>query len=247
MKKLLILVLLALSQQILAQDIVITTEGQLTITPVLHGSLVLQLNDLTIYVDPYGGGQKYEKFPDADIILITDIHGDHLNTETLTELNTNKTTFVAPKAVADLMKAINSKEKIVINNGDQKTILKTTVEAIPMYNLPETKDSRHPKGRGNGYIVTLGDKRIYISGDTEDIKEMRNLKNIDIAFVCMNQPYTMTINQAADAVKSFEPDIVYPFHYRGQGGLADVNKFKNLVEQGTDNVEVRLRNWYPEN
>lgn len=235
-----------LTQQINAQDVIKTTAGDLKITPVLHGSLALQLNELTIYIDPYGGAEKFKSFPDADLILITDIHGDHLNVETLSGLNTNNTTFIVPQAVADKMQEIKAKDKVIIGNGEQKTVNNIKIEAMPMYNLPETDDSRHPKGRGNGYVLTIGDSRVYISGDTEDIEEMRSLKNIDIAFVCMNEPYTMTISQAAESVIAFQPAIVYPFHFRGQGGLADVNSFKKLVEQSTDNVEVRLRNWYPE-
>lgn len=245
MKNLLLLLFLTISQLSISQDIVKTSAGELKISPVLHGSLVLQLDDITIFVDPYGGSEKFEAFSDADLIFITDIHGDHLNIETLTGLNTTNTKFIVPQAVADKMLKIQAKEKVIIANGEEKAIDNIKIEAIPMYNLPETDDSRHPKGRGNGYILTFGDTRVYISGDTEDIEEMRVLENIDIAFVCMNQPYTMTIDQAADAVKAFQPAIVYPFHFRGQDGLADVNAFKKTVEQSTDNVEVRLRNWYP--
>jgi L-ascorbate metabolism protein UlaG (beta-lactamase superfamily) len=115
-----------------------------------------------------------------------------------------------------------------------------------MYNLPAgSPTARHPKGLGNGYVLNIGGKNIYLSGDTEDIPEMRGLKNIDVAFVCMNLPYTMDINHAADAVLAFKPRIVYPYHYRGQSGLSDVNGFKNLVEKGDKGIEVRLRNWYP--
>ncbi len=113
-----------------------------------------------------------------------------------------------------------------------------------MYNLPETPDSRHTKGRGNGYVLDFGGKNVYISGDTEDIPEMRQLKNIDVAFVCMNQPYTMEVSQASDAVLDFKPKIVYPYHYRGQGGLSDVDAFKKSVVEGNKSIEVRLRNWY---
>jgi L-ascorbate metabolism protein UlaG (beta-lactamase superfamily) len=114
-----------------------------------------------------------------------------------------------------------------------------------MYNLPESPTSKHTKGRGNGYILNIGGKLIYISGDTQGIPEMRSLKNIDIAFICMNLPYTMDIKEAADAVLEFKPIIVYPYHYRGKDGLSDVNAFKSLVEAGNKNIEVRLRNWYP--
>jgi L-ascorbate metabolism protein UlaG (beta-lactamase superfamily) len=121
------------------------------------------------------------------------------------------------------------------------------VEAIPMYNLPESPDNRHTKGRGNGYVLTIGGKRIYISGDTEAIPEMRTLKNIDVAFVCMNLPYTMDVDQAADGVLDFVPKVVYPYHYRGKGGLSDIDKFKALVNKKNTNIDVRLRNWYPAN
>jgi L-ascorbate metabolism protein UlaG (beta-lactamase superfamily) len=114
-----------------------------------------------------------------------------------------------------------------------------------MYNLPETEDSRHPKGRGNGYVINLGGKSVYFSGDTEDIPEMRSLKNIDIAFVCMNLPFTMDVEQAAHAVLAFKPKIVYPYHYRGQNGLSDVEIFKKAVNAGNNKIDVRLRNWYP--
>jgi L-ascorbate metabolism protein UlaG (beta-lactamase superfamily) len=113
-----------------------------------------------------------------------------------------------------------------------------------MYNLPETADSRHTKGRGNGYVINIGGKNIYISGDTEDIPEMRALKNIDVAFVCMNLPYTMDINQAASAVLAFKPKIVYPYHYRGSGGLSDVAAFKKMVNEKDPKIDVRLAEWY---
>ena len=115
------------------------------------------------------------------------------------------------------------------------------VKAMPMYNLPEADDSHHRKGRGNGYILTLGGKSVYISGDTEDIPEMRKLEKIDVAFVCMNLPYTMNIDQAASAVLEFKPKIVYPYHYRGQ----DIKSFQKLVNKKNKKIDVRLRDWYP--
>jgi L-ascorbate metabolism protein UlaG (beta-lactamase superfamily) len=118
------------------------------------------------------------------------------------------------------------------------------IEAIPMYNLREEASQYHPKGRGNGYVITLGTERIYISGDTEDIPEMRNLKNIDIAFVCMNLPYTMTVERAADAVLDFKPKTVFPYHYRGTDGLSDVSLFKTLVNSKNKDIEVVQLDWY---
>ena len=113
-----------------------------------------------------------------------------------------------------------------------------------MYNLPEVVDSKHPKGRGNGYILTIENKRIYISGDTEDIEEMRRLQNIDVAFVCMNLPYTMDINQAASAVLEFKPTVVYPYHYRGKNGCSDLEKFKSMLAEKDANIEVKVLKWY---
>jgi L-ascorbate metabolism protein UlaG (beta-lactamase superfamily) len=223
-----------------------TAEGELTIQPVLHGTLMIQFNDQTIYVDPYGGGQAFEGLDKPDLILITDIHGDHLNEDTLDAIKAEGTPIVAPQAVKDKMSEKYKKNTSVVRNGEKFGDLGILIEAIPMYNLPEAPDAKHVKGRGNGYILTLGDKRVYISGDTEDIPEMRGLQKIDIAFVCMNLPYTMDIDQAASAVLEFEPAIVYPYHYRGRPDMSDTSAFKALVDNGSKDIEVRLRNWYPE-
>ena len=223
-----------------------TTDGELTIQPVLHGTLMIQFNEKTIYVDPYGGAQAFDGLDKPDLILITDIHGDHLDEKTLDAINAEGTPIVAPQAVKEAMTEKYQKSTSVVNNGEKNENMGIRIEAIPMYNLPEAPDAKHIKGRGNGYILTLGDKRVYISGDTEDIPEMRELKDIDIAFVCMNLPYTMDINQAASAVLEFEPDVVYPYHYRGRPDMSDTNAFKALVDGGSKDIEVRLRNWYPE-
>lgn len=227
-------------------DQIKTNKGTLTIQPVLHGTLMLQWNGKTIYVDPYGGAEAFAGLAAPDLILITDIHGDHLDLKTLNAIETSKAIFVAPQAVADQLPESMRQRLVVLKNGATTEQLDMKIEAIPMYNLPETADSRHVKGRGNGYVLTLGNKLVYISGDTEDIPEMRNLKNIDVAFVSMNLPYTMDIDQAASAVLDFRPRIIYPYHYRGQDGLADVEAFKKQVDTGNKNIEVRLRNWYPE-
>jgi L-ascorbate metabolism protein UlaG (beta-lactamase superfamily) len=225
-------------------DVVSTSLGNLTIQPLNHASLVLSLPNLTIYVDPTGAA-NYAGIRAPDLILVTDIHGDHFDTTKLNSLFNPRTTFIAPQAVAvKITKA--SGNFVVLANGETTTYAGITIAAIPMYNLPaSTTDPRHPKGRGNGYVLTIGDKKIYISGDTQGIPEMRALTGIDVAFVCMNLPYTMDINEAADAVLAFKPRIVYPYHYRGQGGLSDVAAFKAKVEAGDKNIEVRLRNWYP--
>src|SRR5437773_11836002 len=216
-----------------------TPEGDLIIHPINHATFVLQGKDKTIYVDPVGGGKRFEEFPRPDLILITDIHGDHLNPETLAAIATDKTMLIAPSAVADKLPEKLRKQTTVLSNGENKSVMGIKVEAVPMYNLTQERLQYHTKGRGNGYVLTIAGKRLYISGDTEDIPEMRALKNIDVAFVCMNLPYTMTVEQAASAVREFKPKIVYPYHYRG----SDTEKFKQLV--GSDGgVEVRLRDWY---
>lgn len=228
------------------QDVMQTDKGELIIQPITHGSLVLQWNERSIYIDPHGEAEQYSGLVDPDLVVITDIHGDHLNMQTLEGLNLDNALFVVPQAVADQLPAAYQARITVIGNGETNTLKGVEVQAVPMYNLPESPDSRHPKGRGNGYILRLGGKNVYISGDTEDIPEMRSLTDIDIAFVCMNLPYTMDINQAASAVLEFQPAMVYPYHYRGQGGLSDTEAFKKLVNDANPAIEVMLRDWYPQ-
>src|SRR5476651_11778 len=216
--------------------------GELTIQPITHATLVLTYAGKNIYVDPTGGAAAFTGLAAPDMILITDIHGDHLDPKTIDAVNTNHAIIVVPQAVADKLPATTDKTKLVIlKNADKSTQLGINMEAIPMYNLPESPTAAHTKGRGNGYVLTIGGKNIYLSGDTADIPEMRNLKNIDIAFVCMNLPYTMDVATAANGVLAFKPKVVYPYHYRGQ----DTEKFKALVNAWDKNIDVRLRNWYP--
>ncbi len=224
-----------------------TGSGSLAVHPVLHGTLALSWNNKIILVDPYGGKDALGVFSEPDLILITDIHGDHLNSETLDEINTENALFIVPQAVADEMEEKYMQQIKVLRNGMKTIWNDIEISAMPMYNLPETADSKHTKGRGNGYVLTIGNKKIYISGDTEDITEMRALKDIDVSFICMNLPYTMDVEQAADAVLDFKPRVVYPYHYRSSDGFSDVEKFKSLVNAGNKNIEVRLRDWYPGN
>ena len=202
--------------------------------------MALQWKKKTICVDPVGGAKAFQGLPRPDLILITDIHGDHLSKETLAELAGSDTKLVGPPAVLEQLPAGLRGRATSLANGQTGTILGITIEAVPAYNLKAERQRYHPKGRGNGYVLTLGGKRIYLSGDTEDTPEMRALKNIDVAFVCMNLPYTMDVEQAARAVRAFKPRVVYPYHYRG----SDLAKLKELV--GADaGIEVRLRDWYP--
>ena len=227
------------SADTLTGDTFPTSAGDLVIHPINHATLAMGWNGKTIYVDPVGGAARFEGLPKPDLILITDIHGDHRNVETLTAVATDTTTIVAPAAVAEGLPENLRRKTTVLANGETKAVSGISIEGIPMYNLTAGRLQYHAKGRGNGYVVTLGGKRVYISGDTEDIPEMRALKNIDVAFVCMNLPYTMTEEQAAGAVREFKPKVVYPYHYRD----SDPEKFKSLV--GADSgVEVRIGKWY---
>ncbi len=228
--------------QLPAPDTEKLADGKLTIQPVNHATLVLGYNQTHIYIDPVGGVAAFAGLAPADLVLVTDIHGDHMDPKTLQAINTEKTIMVVPQAVADKLPVDFDKSRIIVlPNGQMTEQMGVSIAAIPMYNLPEAPDAFHTKGRGNGYVLTMGGKNIYISGDTEDIPEMRALQNIDIAFVCMNLPYTMDVNQAAQGVLAFQPKIIYPYHYRGQ----NVETFKDLVAAGNSNIEVRLRNWYP--
>lgn len=233
-----------ISFEVFSQDVISAKKGDITISPITHGTLVLERNNQVIYVDPYGGAALFEGHKKPTLVLITDIHGDHLNQETLDGLDLSEATLIVPQAVADKLPEGTGKSIEIIANNQTKTINDVKIEAIPMYNLPESAEAPHTKGRGNGYIVHLGGKQFYISGDTEDIPEMRTLKNIDVAFVCMNLPYTMDVDQAASAVSEFKPKIVYPYHYRGSNGFSDFEKFKSLVNDAAPEVEVRLRSWY---
>ena len=211
-----------------------TSAGTLQLTPIQHASLMIQAGGKVLYVDPVQG--SYDGLPQADYILITDIHGDHLSVPTLNKLKKADTVIVAPKAVAAQVTGAK-----VVSNGEKTTVGPFAVEAVAMYNLtrgPSAGQLYHDKGRGNGYIVTYGGKRFYFSGDTEAIPEMKALRNIDVAFVCMNLPYTMTPQEAAEAVRAFHPAIVYPYHYMG----SDLNAFAKALDGS--GVEVRSRNWY---
>ncbi len=215
------------------------------IYPVEHATAVIKWGDVTLYIDPVGGAETFSAYPSPDLILITDIHGDHFSAETLEGLDTSGSRIIAPQAVADKMPADIMPQVDVMNNGDTKEHLSVQVEAIPMYNLREEARTFHVKGRGNGYVITLGEKRLYFSGDTEDIPEMRSLENIDMAFVCMNLPYTMTVESAADAVLEFKPAQVYPYHYRGRPEVSDVARFAELIRENDPDIKVMQLDWYP--
>jgi len=241
-----VILFIAAQAQIATSDTYNTSKGSLVIQPLVHASMLLTWQNKNIYIDPSQIEDLDYDFPKATVVFITDIHGDHLNIKTLQKIINSKTILVMPLAAQFKLKDSGIKNTIItLRNGETKKIAGIRVSAIPMYNLPESAKSKHVKGRGNGYVLDFRGKRVYIAGDTADIKEMRALKNIDIAFVCMNLPYTMTVAKAADAVLNFKPAVVYPFHYRGKGGFSDVNKFKIIVNQGNKAIEVKLKNWYP--
>ncbi len=231
----LLLAATSLAQSGRPSDTFLTSTGEVKITPIQHASLMIEADGKTVYVDPAQG--SYEALPPADLILITDIHGDHMDPKVIAKLQKSGTEIYAPEAVAKTVTAAK-----VIANGVTKTWGKWNIEAVPMYNLtrgPAAGKLFHDKGRGNGYILTHAGKRFYISGDTEGVPEMKALKNIDVAFVCMNLPCTMPPDEAAEAVRAFHPKVVYPYHYRG----SDVKVFEKGLEGS--GVEVRLREWYP--
>ena len=212
-----------------------TSEGTVKITPIRHASLMIEAGGQVIHVDPSMAG-NYEGLPAADVVLITDVHGDHMDPKAIEKVHKAGTTVIAPKAVVE-----KGVEATVINNGESKKIGKWNIEAIPMYNMtrgPSAGTLYHDKGRGNGYVLTYGGKRFYIAGDTEGIPEMRGLKNIDVAFIPMNLPYTMTPAEAADAVRAFAPKVAYPYHYQ----KSDVNAFKS--DLANTKIDVRILDWY---
>lgn len=222
-------------------------DSPVEVIPVEHASAVLRWqdggDDTIIYTDPVGA-EKFAGQPSADIILVTDIHQDHLSPDTLNAV-IGEAALIVPISVKDQLPENLASRAIVLQNGDSLSEKDISISAIPMYNLPESPDSRHPKGRGNGYVLEHDGFRVYVAGDTAGIPEMRALTDIDIALVPMNLPFTMSVDEAADAVLAFAPRAVYPYHYRGQNGLSDANRFKELVNAGNPDINVVLANWYP--
>ncbi len=213
------------------------------VVPISHATAVIKWDDDIFYTDPTGEAIAFQGQPPANIILLTDIHSDHLSTTTLNAVM-GSSTIIVPQAVKDLLPTNIALQAKVLKNGERITEQGYNITAIPMYNLPESTTSPHTKGRGNGYLIEKDNFRFYVAGDTAGIPEMRQLTDIDLALVPMNLPYTMGVEEAADAVLDFKPKKVYPYHYRGQDGLSDINRFKELVNSGDQNIEVVLENWY---
>jgi L-ascorbate metabolism protein UlaG (beta-lactamase superfamily) len=224
----------AAAQEKFETDVIKTSAGNLEVTFIGHGTLMFKFGGKVIHVDPWTQLADYTKLPQADLILITHEHRDHLDLKSLEILRTGKTVVVCPKITAAQVPGAT-----VMNNGDPKTVEGLKVKAVPAYNLIHKRDSGqpfHPKSDGNGYIITFGDKSVYVAGDTENIPEMKQLKDIDVAFLPMNLPYTMTPEMVADAAKSFQPKVLYPCHY----GETDASKLAPLLKD-TQGIEVRIR------
>jgi L-ascorbate metabolism protein UlaG (beta-lactamase superfamily) len=213
-----------------------TAQGELVVTPIMHGSVLLEHASKQIYVDPWSQG-KFDGLPKADFIFVTDIHQDHLDQAAIDKVKKEGTVIVGPPAVAEKLPGI-----VVLKNGESKDFGGFTALAVPMYNKkrgPSEGKLFHDKGRGNGYVLTFGGKKIYLSGDTECIDEMKALKDIDVAFVCMNLPYTMPPAEAAECIKAFRPKVLIPYHYRG----SNLDELTRALE-GEKGIEVRKREWY---
>jgi L-ascorbate metabolism protein UlaG (beta-lactamase superfamily) len=219
-------------------DVIKTNKGDLQITFMGHGSLMFSFNNIIIHIDPVSMVADYSTLPKADLILITHHHGDHLDPKALAVIKQEKTVIIAPGKCADKAEGC-----IVMKNGDTKTAAGFKIEAVPAYNILHKRDSGEPfhiKGEGNGYIVTFGDKRVYIGGDTENTPEMKALKDIDVAFLPMNLPYTMTPEMVADAAKAFRPAVLYPYHYTN----TDTHQLVELLKDEKD-IDVRIKRLYP--
>ena len=237
MKKLFILWLLVLAPLLWADiqtDTIATNKGDLTIGLVGHGTLYSAWDDKVVHVDPWSRLADYTKLPKADLILITHEHGDHLDPGAVKAVATEETVVILTQSCADRV------DGTVMKNGDVKQVMGMTVKAVPAYNVEHKRDNGqpfHPKGQGNGYVITFGDKTVYIAGDTENVPEMAELKEkVDIAFLPMNLPYTMSPEMAADAARAVAPDILYPYHF----GDTNVQELMTLLDK--EDIEIRIRN-----
>jgi len=216
--------------------------GDITVHPVAHASFVMETPAGVIYCDPVGEAGQYSGFPKPDLILVTHEHGDHYNAETLAALVEDTTSLITNPAVFAMLPEDLKAKASQLANGESSDWNGMGVEAIPAYNITEDRLDFHPQGRDNGYVLSFDGFRVYISGDTENIPEMKALENIDVAFVCMNLPFTMDITQAADGVNAFKPKYVYPYHFHGRdGGTQDPEEFAKLTGEET---EVKIAQWY---
>jgi L-ascorbate metabolism protein UlaG (beta-lactamase superfamily) len=214
-------------------DVISTSAGDLTITFLGHGTLMMAFGGKTIHVDPFGQVADYTQLPKADLVLITHEHFDHLDQDALASVRTDETTIVLTEICSKQVEG-----GIVMRNGDAQTVDGIPIEAVPAYNSAHKRPDGqpfHPPGDGNGYVMTFGDKRVYVGGDTENIPEMKDLQDIDCAFLPMNLPYTMTPEMVADTAKAFQPKVVYPYHF----GSTDTQALVDLLKG--QEIEVRIR------
>lgn len=214
-----------------------TNKGELTINFVKHASLFFEYDSKIIHIDPVTQMGNYKNYPKADLILITHHHGDHLDLNAINLLKKENTKIILTQKCSEMGE--NLSDNIVMKNGDALEINQLEIKAIPAYNIVnkrENGDPFHPKGEGNGYVITFGDKKVLIAGDTENIPEIKSLQDIDIAFLPMNLPYTMTPEMLADAAKAFRPKIIYPYHY----GNTDTSKLTELLKEEKD-IELRIK------
>ena len=217
-------------------DVIKTSMGDLTMTFIGHGTLMFTLNELVIHIDPVSREADYSQLPDADLVLVTHQHGDHLDMDAIHQVQKAGTKLVMTQACLDQLEDV---EATVMRNGDRMTFRGVEVEAVPAYNVEHVRPDGtpfHPKGEGNGYVLTMGDTRVLVAGDTENIPEIKSLKEIDVAFLPMNLPYTMDPEMVADAALAMRPRILYPYHF----GNTDTQQLVNLLE-GAGDIEVRVR------
>lgn len=215
-------------------DTIKTSDGKLEVTFIGHGTLMFSFDGKVIHVDPWTKLADYSKMPKAHIILITHHHRDHLDLKALGPIRTEQTTVVLTEICSSKVKG-----GLVMRNGDVKTVGGLEIEAVPAYNLVHMRSPGvpyHPKGEGNGYVITFGDKRVYVAGDTENTPEMKALEDIDVAFLPMNLPYTMTPEMVTDAARGFKPKVLYPYHF----GQTDTSELVRLLKDVND-VELRIR------
>ena len=216
------------------EDVFNTSAGELRITFIGHGTLMFAFNGKVIHVDPVSREGDYGKMPMADFIIVTHDHGDHLDPEAVKAISKAGTRIVLTKTCAHRVRG-----GVVMANGDVQIVDGLRIEAVPAYNLIHKRPNGahfHPKGDGNGYVITFGDKRVYVAGDTENTPEMKKLEDIDVAFLPMNLPYTMTPQMVADAAKAFRPKVLYPYHF----GDTDTAELLKLLK-GEEGIEVRIR------
>ncbi len=235
-KKLFLLLIMCYGTMINAQDKFETSGGELTIHFVGHGSLYFQYQGKTIHIDPWSKLADYTQLPKADYILITHEHGDHLDTNAIEQIIQPETQLICAPVCKEALTSFT--HVVYMNNGDSYEATWGLLQAVPAYNMMHMRaqgQPYHPKGTGNGYVLTFSDKKVYVAGDTENIPEMKTLENIDIAFLPMNLPYTMTPKMVADAVEMFQPKILYPYHF----GDTDTHEVEKLLRQSKTEVRIR--------